>query len=57
MCDDCRCGSSCQCIDCSCSRTAKQVFVDKQIETDPGCGVSTCECGENCNCSESSCRC
>ncbi|RIB09857.1 hypothetical protein C2G38_2107514, partial [Gigaspora rosea] len=56
MCDDCRCGSSCQCTECSCSRTAKQVFVDKQIETDPGCGVSTCECGENCNCSESSCR-
>ncbi|CAG8810802.1 28129_t:CDS:2, partial [Gigaspora margarita] len=35
MCDDCKCGSSCQCTNCTCVKSTKQNFVDKQIETDP----------------------
>ncbi|RIB11200.1 hypothetical protein C2G38_1978643 [Gigaspora rosea] len=57
MCDDCKCGSSCQCNNCTCVKSTKQNFVDKQIETDPSCGVSTCNCGENCSCSQESCKC
>ncbi|RIB11199.1 metallothionein 2 [Gigaspora rosea] len=57
MCDDCKCGSSCQCTNCACVKTTKQNFVDKQIETDPSCGVSTCNCGENCSCTQGACKC